>query len=45
MSDDEFGSKKQKNYLDADPGGRDAPSITFCFRALLGHSGLCIKCQ
>ena len=26
MSDDEFGSKKQKNYLGANPGGRDAPT-------------------
>src|SRR6516164_2461479 len=45
MSDDEFGSKKQKNYLGADPGGRDAPSFTICFYALLGHTGPCIKGQ
>src|SRR3974377_234678 len=45
MSDDEFGSKKQKNYLGADPGGRDAPSFTICFYALLGHTGPCIKRQ
>jgi hypothetical protein len=24
LNDDEFGSKKQKNYLGADPEGRDA---------------------
>src|SRR5262249_32710016 len=40
-TDDEFGSRKQKNYL----GDVETPSITIYFYTLLGRTGSCIKCQ